>query len=195
MAGPPGARRACAARWHRPPRPPLACATQGSPASRSLHPPSAESSMRSRTMPAKPATRGIKPSEPGPIAAYKALLKDYIDRRPAGMRARIAIALGKHKSFVSQLTNPIYPMPVPARHLSTIFEICHFSAEERKSFLKAYMLAHPARAANPASKEEGLHPRRNALSLEVPLRRAHTTQRALGDLVRQFVERVAELID
>ena len=146
-------------------------------------------------MPAKPATRGIKPSEPGPIAAYKALLKDYIDRRPAGMRARIAIALGKHKSFVSQLSNPIYPMPVPARHLSTIFEICHFSAEERKSFLKAYMVAHPARAANPASKEEGLHPRRKVLSLEVPVLRDQRKQRALENLVRQFVERVAELID
>src|SRR5256714_4670496 len=122
-----------------------------SPASRSLHPPSAGSSMRSRIMPAKPATRGIKPSEPGPIAAYKALLKDYIDRRPAGMRARIAIALGKHKSFVSQLSNPIYPMPVPARHLSAIFEICHFSSEERKTFLKAYRLPHPARAADAVS--------------------------------------------
>src|SRR5438105_15949209 len=146
-------------------------------------------------MPARPAARGIKPPEPGPIAAYKALVKDYIDRRPAGMRARIAIALGKQKSFGSQLSNPICPMPVPARHLSTIFEICHFSAEEKKSFLKAYMVAHPARAAHPSSEEEGLHPRRKVLSLEMPVLRDQRKQRALENLVRQFVERVAELID
>jgi hypothetical protein len=96
-------------------------------------------------MPARSPARNLKVQEPGPIAAYKAILKDYIDRRPAGMRARIAAAIGKHKSFVSQLTNPIYPVPVPARHVSTIVEICHFSAEERKTFLKAYALAHPGR--------------------------------------------------
>jgi hypothetical protein len=146
-------------------------------------------------MPARPAARGTRPSEPGAIAAYKAILKDCIDRRPAGMRARIAIALGKHKSFVSQLTNPIYPMPVPARHLSTIFEICHFSAEERKSFLKAYMVGHPAHAANPESDDKGLHPRRKILSLEIPVLRDQRKQRALETLVRQFVERVAELIE
>src|SRR5256885_11058841 len=55
--------------------------------------------------------------------------------------------------YTTLFRSPIYPMPVPARHLSTIFEICHFSAEERKSFLKAYMVAHPARAANPRSEE------------------------------------------
>src|ERR671932_2129479 len=92
-------------------------------------------------MPAKSSTR--KQSDPEPIAAYKTILRDCIDRRPAGLRARIATALGKHKSFVSQLTNPIYPMPVPARHIETIFEICHFTPEERRAFLRAYGRAHP----------------------------------------------------
>jgi hypothetical protein len=147
-------------------------------------------------MPARPATRSnLKAPELGPIATYKAILKDYIDRRPAGMRARIAGALGKHKSFVSQLTNPIYPMPVPARHLSAIFEICHFSAEERKTFLKAYRLAHPARAADGVSGEDGAVSRRKVLSLEIPVLRTPGKQRALEALVRNFVERVAELID
>jgi hypothetical protein len=147
-------------------------------------------------MPAKPAARSsVKAPEPGPIASYKAMLKDYIDRRPAGMRARIAGALGKHKSFVSQLTNPIYPMPVPARHLSTIFEICHFSAEERKTFLKAYALAHPARAADAGSGENGSMQRRKVLPLEMPVLRDPRKQRALEALVRQFVERIAELIE
>jgi hypothetical protein len=145
-------------------------------------------------MPARPAARGIRPSEPGAIAAYKAILRDYIDRRPAGMRARIAVALGKHKSFVSQLTNPIYPMPVPARHLSAIFDICHFSAEERKTFLKAYALAHPARAADTVPGEDSV-PHRKVLSVEIPVLRDSKKQRALELLVRQFVERVCKLLD
>src|SRR5258708_18107234 len=104
--------------------------------------------MQSRSVPIKSrAARTLKLPEQGSIAAYKAILKGYIDRRPAGMRARIAGALGKHKSFVSQLTNPIYPMPIPARHVSTILAACHFSAEERKTFLKAYAVAHPAAIA------------------------------------------------
>src|SRR5216684_896231 len=102
--------------------------------------------MRSRHMPARSRASGNPQAELGPIAAYKAMLRGYIDRRPAGMRARIADALGKHKSFVSQLTNPIYPMPIPARHQSTILEICHFSAEERKTFIKAYAMEHPTSA-------------------------------------------------
>ncbi|HXN54876.1 MAG TPA: hypothetical protein VN874_01305 [Myxococcales bacterium] len=137
----------------------------------------------------------LKAQEPGPIAAYKAILKDYIDRRPAGMRARIAAAIGKHKSFVSQLTNPIYPVPVPARHLSTIVEICHFSAEERRTFLKAYALAHPVRAAGATGGEGRLLPRRKVLPLEIPVLRDPRKQRALEALVRQFVERLGELLD
>jgi hypothetical protein len=147
-------------------------------------------------MPARsPARSSPKLPELGPIAAYKAILKDYIDRRPAGMRARIADALGKHKSFVSQLTNPIYPMPVPARHLSAIFDICHFSAEERKTFLKAYALAHPARAADGMSGEDSLLPQRKTLSIEIPVLADSRKQRALEVLIRQFIERVCKLLD
>jgi hypothetical protein len=150
--------------------------------------------MPSRLMPARSPARAKVP-ELGPIAAYKALLRDYIDRRPAGMRARIADALGKHKSFVSQLTNPIYPMPVPARHVSTILAICHFSAEERKTFLKAYALAHGASAPDALPESGRFARRRKVLSLEIPVLRDPKKQRALETLVRQFVERVAELLD
>jgi transcriptional regulator of aromatic amino acid metabolism len=41
----------------------------------------------------------------------------------------------------------------------------------------------------------GLQPRRKVLSLEVPVLRDQRKQRALENLVRQFVERVAELIE
>ena len=69
------------------------------------------------------------------IAAYKTILKEYIDRRPSGLRQKLAAALGKHKSFISQITGPSYAMPIPVAHLQTIFDICHFSPTERKNFL------------------------------------------------------------
>jgi len=83
------------------------------------------------------------PTREEAVAAYKALLREFIDLRPSGTRRKIALALGKHKSFVSQVTSPAYPVPLPAQHVSAIFEICHFSQEERRSFLKAYRTAHP----------------------------------------------------
>jgi hypothetical protein len=80
-----------------------------------------------------------------PVAAYKSILQAIIDNRPSGTRQRIASAIGKNRSFVSQITNPIYPTPIPLQHLDTIFSICHFSAGEREAFLHAYRRAHPGR--------------------------------------------------
>lgn len=89
---------------------------------------------------------------PDAVAAYKSILADVIDRRPSGTRQRLAAALAKNRSFVSQITNPAYAVPIPAAHLDAIFEICHFSAAEKRDFLTAYQAAHPKRmiqAANP----------------------------------------------
>jgi hypothetical protein len=136
----------------------------------------------------------VRAPELGPIAAYKTILRDCIDRRPAGLRARIATALGKHKSFVSQLTNPIYPMPVPARHIETIFDICHFSAEERRAFREAYARAHPEKAPE-AAVESASPARRKTISLEIPALGDARKQRQLEALVREFVERLGNLFE
>lgn len=85
--------------------------------------------------------------ERNPVAEYKLFLRDCIDRRPSGLRQKIATALGKHKSFVSQITNPSYTVPIPAGDLHVIFDVCHFSPEERGRFLKLYEKAHPFRTA------------------------------------------------
>jgi len=136
----------------------------------------------------------MKVSDAGPIAAYKTILRDCLDRRPAGMRARIAVALGKHKSFVSQLSNPIYPMPVPARHIATIFDICHFSREERRAFLKAYERAHPGAVSEPGEEGEKAS-RRKTISLEIPELSDPRKQRALESLLRELGERIGKLLD
>ena len=89
------------------------------------------------TMAATPGTRRER------IAAYKATLRRLIDRRPSGIRRKIAEVTGTHKSFISQITNPSDATPLPARHIDTIFAVCHLSPEERQAFLKEYHSAHP----------------------------------------------------
>ena len=79
------------------------------------------------------------------VGAYKGVLKRVLDARPSGTRHRLAIALGKNRSFISQIANPVYVVPIPVQHLEAIFEICHFTAADRREFLAAYTEAHPRR--------------------------------------------------
>jgi hypothetical protein len=119
------------------------------------------------------------------VAAYKAILQAVIDRRPSGTRRRLANALGKHRSFVTQITNPAYPVPIPASHLKTIFEICHFSPQESAGFMEAYQRAHPGRASG-LSGEAG----QRALTLMLP-DFGETRNRAFDALVQDLVARLA----
>lgn len=81
------------------------------------------------------------------VATYKRILAAVLDRRPSGTRQRLALALAKNRSFISQISNPAYPTPIPANHLDAVFDICHFSPAERKQFMEAYGRAHPKRLA------------------------------------------------
>ncbi|MBX9910399.1 MAG: hypothetical protein K2Z25_17000 [Beijerinckiaceae bacterium] len=83
--------------------------------------------------------------EPSPLAEYKAILRAVIENRPSGTRQRLAAALGKNRSFISQIISPSYATPVPVQHLETIFHLCHFAPPEREAFLCAYRAAHPGR--------------------------------------------------
>jgi hypothetical protein len=87
-----------------------------------------------------------EPADVTAVAEYKRIFKDVLDSRPSGMRIRLAHAMGKNRSFVSQISNPAYPVPVPVQHLNTIFEVCHFSPQAKAAFLRAYARAHPRRA-------------------------------------------------
>jgi hypothetical protein len=123
------------------------------------------------------------------IARYKSLLRTVIDRRPSGLRGRLAMALGKHKSFVSQITNPAYSVPIPATDLATIFEICHLSAGERDEFLTAYRLAHPDRAARPVRAANAPHELRIAL----PKFETESRAREVEAMILDFAARTIKL--
>jgi hypothetical protein len=126
------------------------------------------------------------------VAAYKRLLQEYLDRRPSGMRLQIARAIGKHRSFVSQITNPAYSIPIPARHLETIFRICHFSPAERKTYLAAYAEAHPNQPAEksaPSRKTAGVR----KIEIELPSSGDAKFDEAVDEIVKQFARQIAKL--
>ena len=125
---------------------------------------------------------------PDAVAAYKRMLAAIIERRPSGTRQRLAAALAKNRSFVSQITNPAYPTPIPASHLSQIFEVCHFSAAERQDFTRLYARAHPKKLL--AEK-----PARAAAAVELPDLGDEAKNRKLHGLVSAFVRDVARLIE
>jgi hypothetical protein len=121
------------------------------------------------------------------VAAYKRMLAAIIDKRPSGTRQRLAAALAKNRSFVSQITNPAYATPVPASHLAQIFEICHFSQAERQEFTRLYGLAHP--------KKMLAHVPRATSAVHLPDLGSAERNRKLHGLVSAFVRDIARLIE
>jgi hypothetical protein len=124
------------------------------------------------------------------VSAYKAVLKRIIDTRPSGTRHRLAIALGKNRSFISQIANPVYAVPIPVQHLETIFEICHFTAADRRDFLVAYAEGHPGRHG-PVKKPAGTR----KLTLSLPDLGSASRNRRLDEAVIEIARRVAQLIE
>jgi hypothetical protein len=122
------------------------------------------------------------------IIAYKTVLAAIIDNRPSGTRQRLASALGKHRSFVTQITSPAYATPLPARHLATIMRVCHFSPAEQERFLEAYQRAHPGKLPEQASPEGLRH-----LSLMVPDLGDDRKNRMLDEAVADFIARIAQV--
>jgi hypothetical protein len=122
------------------------------------------------------------------IAIYKRMLRGYLDQRPSGARQKIAQVLGTHKSFVSLISNPNDPTPIPVRHLEAIIDVCHLSEKERAKFLAAYNAAHPDQPP-PLAK----HRHYKTLHLQVPVLQNHDKQEALELLIQDTVRRLYNL--
>jgi hypothetical protein len=128
------------------------------------------------------------PSTIEAIKAYKSILAAVIEQRPSGTRQRLADALGKHRSFITQITSPAYPTPVPARHLPSIFAVCHLGQAERDAFLVAYQAAHPGKAAPAAGLRKTRH-----LSLTVPDFGDEKQNVAFDRAITEFIHKMAGL--
>lgn len=124
------------------------------------------------------------------IVAYKRILQDVLNRRPSGMRQRLAEALGKNRSFITQIANPVYQTPIPAQHLHRIIDICHFSPQEREQFLHAYHQAHPRRLLMLQEREKS-----RRVSIMLPDLGDDRKNRRLDALVSEFADKIARLLE
>lgn len=132
------------------------------------------------------------PGETGEVSAvaeYKRIFKEVLDSRPSGMRIRLAHAMGKNRSFVSQISNPAYPVPIPIQHLNTIFEVCHFPPQAKTAFLRAYARAHPRRMGRLAE-----NPRERTITLHLPDLGSGRRNGQIDALMQEFARRLAGIL-
>ncbi len=122
------------------------------------------------------------------IRTYKSVLSAVIEQRPSGTRQRLADALGKHRSFITQITSPTYSTPIPSKHLTAIFSVCHFNAPERDAFLAAYRDAHPGKTS-----AEGELRRTRHISLTVPDLGNTKQNAALDRAINEFIHRITSI--
>jgi hypothetical protein len=123
------------------------------------------------------------------VAAYKRIFKDVLDSRPSGMRIRLAHAIGKNRSFVSQISNPAYPVPIPVQHVNTIFDVCHFPPPARAAFLRAYARAHPRRIGRLTET-----PHERMLTLHLPDLGNARRNGQLDALMQEFARRLVAIL-
>jgi hypothetical protein len=132
----------------------------------------------------------VEQREGNPVAAYKRVLAAVLENRPSGTRQRLAVALGKNRSFISQIANPSYATPIPAQHLETIFEICLFPAAERRAFLEAYGRAHPGKVERTKRRKDH---RLRPVTVYVPDLEDEAKNQALDRLLADIAARIGKL--
>lgn len=136
----------------------------------------------------KPKPIPAPPDIESAIRGYKDILSTVIEQRPSGTRQRLADTLGKHRSFVTQITSPTYSTPIPAKHLPVIFSVCHFSPQERDAFLAAYRVAHPGKATANGELRRTRH-----VSLVVPDLGDPKQNAALDRAINDFIQRITSI--
>jgi hypothetical protein len=125
------------------------------------------------------------------IAEYKALLREYIDRRPSGTRQKLAEAFGTHKSFISQITNPNYRVPLPVQHIPALFKVCRLNAQEQRTFLEVYARAHPGQYG---AIEDLASVEKDVVRIPLPHFENPALREQVEQLVKDFSERVVTLV-
>lgn len=133
-------------------------------------------------------TRRASVADPTAVAVYKGILQDVLYHRPSGTRQRLAEALGNKASFISQIANPAYSVPIPTRHVDTILDVCHFSPAERARFLEAYARAHPRSA--PVKRNA----RWREIRLRVPNLATPEKNKALDDMLAEVAASITRML-
>ena len=155
----------------------------------------ADSDSRTRKRPGRRPSRDYKVLEEhiSPVAYYKLLLNTFLDRRPPGSRQALADAIGKDRSFISQIANPGYPVALPARYVRAICSVSRFTPAEEQVFVRAYLAAHPDRAADIYGLQQragGVH----QLEIAVPALESAEQQQKLELFLQGVTRNLADLL-
>lgn len=124
------------------------------------------------------------------IVAYKRLLQTVLNQRPSGTRQRLADALGKNRSFITQMTSPTYPTPIPHRHVGTVLAVCHFTPEERDAFMDAYRQAHRRHFEIDRASHKARH-----INLIVPDLGDEKRNTAFDKAIIEFIQKMSAFIE
>ena len=124
------------------------------------------------------------------IRVYKSILSAVIDQRPSGTRQRLADALGKHRSFVTQITSPAYADADPG---ASIFRRSSPSAtsaqpERRRSSWPPIARAHPGKAPADLGTRRTRH-----ISFSVPDLGDDKQNAALDKAINEFIHRITSI--
>jgi len=125
------------------------------------------------------------------IVAYKTLLREYINRRPSGIRKKISAAINTHRSFISQVANPNYRVPLPAQYVPILMDVCHFTIEEQETFLTAYTAAHPGQALFARAAAKGDY---TSLTLNLSEIQDESKRIALSRSIREMTATMIRLV-
>jgi hypothetical protein len=128
---------------------------------------------------------------PDPVAGYKSFLRETIDKRPSGTRQKLAAAFGTHPSFISQITNPGLKVPLPAQHIPTLFQVCHFTHDEQAHFLELYTRAHPAQAGAIIELAES---ERNIVKIVLPEFSDPARGAEIAAMIRNFADQLIAFV-
>jgi len=124
-----------------------------------------------------------------PVRRYKLLLQAFLKRRGPGTRQAIAEALGNTRSFITQITSPAYDMAIPPQHVRTIIRLAALPPEEERTFLDAYLTAHPERATELLGRGDG-----RTITITLPHLASPAAQARLEALIERFARETAALM-
>lgn len=121
-----------------------------------------------------------------PVRRYKLLLQTFLKRRGTGSRQTIAEALGHSRGFVTQITSPAYDLAISAAQVRAILRVGELTPEEERTFLAAYVAAHPERAADVYANQSA------SVAIAVPVLDDPDAQVRMEALIRKLAEDVIE---
>lgn len=90
---------------------------------------------------------------------------------------------------MSQICSPTYKVAIPAHHIDTILEVCHFSPAERAEFLAAYDVAHPNQRLSPGDGAG-----RRTIEVVVPDLGSARANRLVDEAIRSMAHNIIRIL-